>query len=116
MAKKAKEGKTNYFQTAAIPLTAPKQVAVVQNKENNFRNVTISWSTAYAGDTPMTAYEIWRDGVRVNKIPFTPQLTTDLFTWSEPLNDKLAHTYSVQIVDSKGRKAESVPVILNKLN
>jgi len=114
MAKKAKEGKTNYFQVAAMPLTAPKEVTAVQNKENTLRIATISWSNAYAGDAPLTAYEIWRDGTRVNRIVFSPQLTTDLFTWSEPLNDTKAHSYMVQIVDSKGRIAESVPAILEK--
>lgn len=116
MAKKVKEGKTNYFQVAALPLTAPKEVTAAQSKENNLRNVTVSWNTAYAGDAPMTAYEIWRDGTSIKEIPFTPQITTDPFTWSETLNDKQTHTYIVQIVDSKGRKAESVPVILEKLS
>jgi aryl-alcohol dehydrogenase-like predicted oxidoreductase len=115
MAKKAKEGKTNYFQVAVMPLTAPKEVTVVQSKENNLRNVTVSWSTAYAGDAPMTAYEIWRDGTRVNRITIKPQLTTDPFTWSEPLADKIAHKYVLKVVDNKGRVAESVPVILEKI-
>jgi predicted aldo/keto reductase-like oxidoreductase len=115
MAKKTKEGKTNYFQVAALPLTAPKEVTVAQSKENELRNVTVSWSTAYAGDAPMTAYEIWRDGTRVNKITFTPQITTDPFKWSEPLNDKIPHTYILKVVDAQGRIAESMPVVLDKM-
>ena len=115
MAKKAKEGKTNYFQIAAIPLTAPKEVTVTQIKENNLRNVTVSWSTAYAGDAPMTAYEIWRDGARVNKITFKPQITTDPYTWSEPLNDKIPHTYVLKVIDGKGRIAESMPFKLDRM-
>jgi aryl-alcohol dehydrogenase-like predicted oxidoreductase len=115
MAKKAKEGKTNYFQVAAMPLTAPKEVTVTQIKENNLRNVTVSWSTAYAGDAPMTAYEIWRDGARVNKITFKPQITTDPYTWSEPLNDKIPHTYVLKVIDGKGRIAESMPFKLDRM-
>lgn len=115
MAKKAKEGKTNYFQVAAMPLTAPKEVTIAQIKENNLRNVTVSWSTAYAGDAPIKAYEIWRDGTRVNKITFTPQITTDPFIWSEPLNDKIPHTYILKVVDAQGRIAESMPVELDKM-
>jgi len=82
MAGKVKEGKTNYFQNAALPLTAPKEVSVVQNKESNMRNATISWNTAYAGDAPVKTYEIWRDGAKIKEIPFTPQITINPFTYS----------------------------------
>lgn len=79
MAGKVKEGKTNYFQNAALPLTAPKEISVVQNKENNVRNATINWNTAYAGDAPIKIYEIWRDGTKIKEIPFTPQITIKPF-------------------------------------
>jgi aryl-alcohol dehydrogenase-like predicted oxidoreductase len=115
MAGKVKEGKTNYFQNAAVPLTPPKEVSVMGNKENNLRNATINWNTAYAGDAPIKAYQIWRDGAMIKEIPFTPQITTDPFTCSESLNDKTAHTYIVKVSDAKGRTAESAPVILQKM-
>jgi aryl-alcohol dehydrogenase-like predicted oxidoreductase len=113
MAGKVKEGKTNYFQTAARPLSAPDEVTVAQKMENNVRIATLSWNTAYASDAPMKSYEIWRDGNKIKEIPFTPQITTDPFTFSEPLSDKTAHTYIVKIVDDKNRTAESVPVNLD---
>lgn len=109
-AAKVKEGKTNYFQVPLMPLTAPAEVTVSQVFENNNRNVMLNWNTAYAGDAPLKTYEIWRDGSKVNEVPFSPQLTLDPFVWKETLNDKLKHTYTVAIVDSKGRKAESLPV------
>jgi len=112
MAKNAKEGMTNYFQTAAIPLTAPKEVSVTQNKENNLRNATFSWNTAYAGDAPIKTYEIWRDDAKIEEIPFVPQQSTDPFTYTESLNDKNAHTYTLKVVDAKSRVAESLPAIL----
>jgi len=115
MAKKVKEGKTNYFQVPYLPLSAPGDVQVTQTTENNIRNVTVTWGTAYAGDAPMAAYEIWRDGEKVTEIPFTHQITTDPYKWSETLNDKKGHSYVVHIADSKGRKAESVPVIAEKV-
>ena len=115
MAKKAKEGKTNYFQNVAVPLTAPKEVTVVQNKENNIRNAKISWNTAYAGDAPLKTYDIWRDGARVREIPVTPQITTDPFTYSESLGDKVSHTYIMKVVDGKGRIAESAPAALGNM-
>jgi hypothetical protein len=111
-AARAKEGKTNYFQLAALPLTAPKQVAVLQSREQNLRSITVNWNTAYAGDAPMTSYEIWRDGSRVKEIPFTTQITTDPFSWSETLSDSDVHTYVLKVADAKGRIAESEPVTL----
>ncbi len=115
IAGKVKEGKTNYFQNAALPLTAPKEVSVVQNKENNVRNATVSWNTAYAGDAPIKTYEIWRDSAKIKEIPFAPQISIDPSTYSESLNDKTAHTYIMKVVDGKGRIAESVPVTLEKM-
>lgn len=115
MAKKAKDGKSNYFQKEAIPLTAPGEVTVVQKKEDNIRNAILSWNTAYAGDAPMKTYEIWRDGVKVKELPFTPQITTDPFIFTEQLKDKLAHSYIVKITDEKGRIAESIPVTLERM-
>jgi len=112
LAKKVKEGKTNYFQNSAIPLTAPGEVSVKQNVQNNLRNATLSWNTAYAGDAPIRTYEIWRDGVKIREIPFSPQIDLNPFTYSEPLNDKTAHIYIMKVVDHKGRISESGPVTL----
>ena len=115
MAKKVKEGKTNYFQTTALPLTPPKEVSIVQNKENNLRNASIRWNTAYAGDAPIKTYEIWRDGVKIKEIPFTPQISTDPFAYSEVLKDNTVHTYILKVADSKGRIAESTPATIEKM-
>lgn len=115
MAGKVKDGKTNYFQNVALPLTAPKEVSVIQKKENNMRNATIQWNTAYAGDSPVKSYEIWRDGTKIREVPFIPQISMDPFSYSESLSDKSAHTYMIKVVDSKDRIAESQSVILNKI-
>ncbi len=110
MAAKVKEGKTNYFQTTAIPLTAPDQVSVSRSLEGDSQNITLAWNTAFAGDAPLKMYEIWRDDNKVYETAFTPQLTTDPFTWMETLDDNAAHTYKVKVVDGKDRVAESVGV------
>jgi hypothetical protein len=115
MAKKSKEGKTNYFQTAALPLTAPKEVSVEHKVENSIRKAAISWNTAYAGDAPIKTYEIWRDGAKIKEIAFAPQITVKPFIFSESLNDNVAHTYIMKVVDVKGRMAESAPVTLEKM-
>ena len=114
MAKKIKDGKTNYFQAENRPLTAPENVSVVQSRDNNTRNVKLSWDTAYAGDAPITSYEIWRDGSKLREIPFKPQSTADPFTLVEALNDKDVHTYVLKVLDGKNRVAESLPVVLDK--
>ena len=113
-ARVAKEGKTNYFQTQAIPLTAPKEVTVEQSLENGVRKIAVAWSTAYAGDAPLAFYEIWRDGSKLKEQPFMPQLTTEPLTWSETLSDSLPHTYMVKVTDTRGRIAESTAVALEK--
>lgn len=115
LAKKVKEGKTNYFQNAAIPLTAPKEVSAVQDIGSNVRNATIKWNTAYAGDAPIKSYEIWRDGAKIKNIPYSPQITLDPFEYSESLSDKTAHNYIIKVVDDKGRIAESIPFTLVKM-
>ncbi len=114
MARRAKEGKTNYFQTQAVPLTAPNEVTVEQSLENEARKIAVAWSTAYAGDAPLAFYEIWRDGSKVKEQPFMPQLTTEPLTWSETLSDSLPHTYTVKVTDTRGRIAESTAVALEK--
>jgi len=115
MAGKVKDGKTNYFQMAALPLSAPKDVSVIQKRKNNIRNATLSWNSGYAGDAPIKSYEIWRDGSRVKEIPFAAQLTINSFAYSELLKDNSEHTYKMKVVDAKGRIAESIPVILEKM-
>jgi aryl-alcohol dehydrogenase-like predicted oxidoreductase len=110
MAKKSKDGMTNYFQTPALALTAPKEVVVNQSYADNDRKIMVGFSTAYAYNAPLSKYEIWRDGVKVHELPFVPQLTTDHLTWDETLTDKNAHNYIVKVVDGMGRVAESSQV------
>ncbi len=112
MAKKAKNGMTNYFQTPALALSAPKDVFVVGSDADNVRDVKVGFSTAYAFDAPLNRYEIWRDGNKVHEIPFAPQLTTDPIIWTDSVNDKNQHKYIVKVVDGKGRIAESSEVVI----
>ena len=115
LAKVVKGGNTNYFQETFSPLTAPKDVSVEQINENNVRKAFISWNTAYAGDAPLKTYEIWRDGIRINEIPYAPQITTYPFKYLDTLSDKIAHTYIVKVVDGKSRIASSSPVALSQI-
>ena len=115
MASKVREGKTNYFQVEAKPLSAPAEVSVLQSRENKVRKATVSWNTALAGDAPVKSYEIWRDGSKIGEMPFKPQVSTDPFTWSESLGDNAPHQYMIKVTDSKGRIAESALAGIDKL-
>lgn len=110
MAKRVKEGKTNYFQMAALPLTAPVDVEVSQVTENSICKAVLAWGTALAGDAPITKYELWRDDLKITEIPFKPQITTDKFTYTDNPGDEKDHIYTLKVIDAKGRIAESVPV------
>lgn len=113
MAAGAKDGKTNYFQVPAIPLTAPKEVNAVKEKTGTSERIIVSWSTAYAADEPLKTYQVLRDGNTVHEQPFTPQLSSDLFQWSEPVTDNRQHTYTVRIIDAIGRIADSESCVIS---
>lgn len=109
-AKNAKNGMTNYFQAVPISLTAPKEISI--DIESSSRNVTLKWTTGYAGDSPINVYEIWRDGAMIKEFPFTPQISSDPFSWTELINDSNSHSYTVKVIDQKGRIAESEAVTI----
>jgi hypothetical protein len=111
LASKVKDGRTNYFQRPVISLTAPSDVRAVLNKEKD-NEAVITWNTAYASDAPLEVYEIWRDGAKISELPFTPQITTDPYLYTDILPDKNVHKYSVRIIDAKGQIAESAAVEL----
>jgi len=81
------------------------------NKEKD-NEAVITWNTAYASDAPLEVYEIWRDGAKISELPFTPQITTDPYLYTDILPDKNVHKYSVRIIDAKGQIAESAAVEL----
>ncbi len=110
MAKRVKEGKTNYFQMEAVPLTSPSEVHVSEIMDENIHKTIITWNTAIAGDAPITRYELWRDDLKIAEIPFEPQLTTDPFSYTDNPGDELDHVYLIKVVDRKGRIEESTPV------
>ncbi len=111
MAVKVKEGKTNYFQNTARPLMAPSEVSVIQDMEGKKRKAVIRWDTAYAGDAPISTYEIWRDEAKIKEIPFAPQLSMQPFVFADLTGNHATHTYRVRVVDAKNRTADSAPVL-----
>lgn len=69
MAAGIKEGKTNYFQIDKIGLTPPQDLSVI--RENG--KLKICWQTAFAGDNPISHYDILIDGKKIGEIKHLPQ-------------------------------------------
>jgi hypothetical protein len=107
LARFAKEGKTNYFQKPAQPLGAPRSPAIAQEMRDSKRTVQVKWQTAYAGDEPITHYEIWRDNKKIGQLAHKPQINRSPFSYQEVLKDKQEHRYQIVTVDAIGRTAKS---------
>ena len=112
MAKSVKEGNTNYFQMQSSPLTAPGEISVRIEAENDTRKVILAWNTAYAAADQLKTYEVWCDDNKKAELPFTPQLSTDPYVWSESLSDSNPHSYFIKIIDAGGREARSAQVTI----
>ncbi len=106
-ANQVKDGKTNYFQLPAQELTAPRDVSIEQNMRGDARIIGMSWNTAYAGNEPITNYEIWQDNQKIGVVDHKPQTGKKPYVFEGTLNDKSPHTYKIVTVDAAGRSAAS---------
>jgi hypothetical protein len=105
MASAAKDGKTNYFQLPKQELTPPREAWAGQAMHEGKRVVGLKWQTAFAGDEPITHYEIWRDHQKVDQVVHQAQTSKKPFEFADAVGDKTAHTYQIATVDAAGRKA-----------
>jgi hypothetical protein len=105
-AAQVREGKTNYFQMPFTGLTAPSKVLVSQDKAGGERVVEIAWQTAFAGDVPLAAYEILRDGKKIAAVDHRPQTNKTPFKFADKPGDAAGHEYHVIITDVAGRTAK----------
>jgi aryl-alcohol dehydrogenase-like predicted oxidoreductase len=112
LAKTAKEGKTNYFQSPAQPLSAPRNPAAKQEASDGKRLARLNWDAAYAGDEPVVRYEIWRDDKKLADVKHSPQVKRAPFLYEDKLSDKVAHNYQVVSVDAIGRTGKSEKLLL----
>lgn len=94
---RAREGDTNYFQLANRGLTPPRNVRIARTDK-----LRLSWDSGYAGDEPISHYEIVSGEKVLGTLKHTPQITREPFTF-----DALAagNEFSVVAVDAAGRKA-----------
>jgi len=111
-ARQAKGGKTNWFQIPAEPLSAPRDAAVAQERQDRKRIIQLTWQTAYAGDQPIRRYEVVRDRGKVGQLAHRPQIDKTPFAFEETLADDSAHVYRVVTVDAAGRRAASPDLVL----
>ncbi len=102
---KVKNGRTNWFQAPAQPLSPPREPAVAQEVRDRQRVARITWHTAYAGDEAIVRYEIRRDGRKVGQVEHRPQTSKTPFTFEDTVADRAAHTYELLTVDAAGRTA-----------
>ena len=111
-AAKVKNGRTNWFQAEAEPLTPPREAAVVQEVRDRQRVARLTWHTAYAGDEAIRRYEIRRDGRKVGQVEHQPQTGKTPFTFEDTVSDRAAHTYTLLTVDAAGRTAATKKLIV----
>ena len=95
---RARNGETNYFQLADRGLTPPRNPELITGDK-----VKLTWDTGYAGDEPITHYEILREGSVVETIPHIPQGTKEPFACEVASGNE----FRIVAVDAAGRKAET---------
>ncbi len=96
----AYDGKSNYFQMADEGLTPPRNPRISVDDR-----IRISWDTSYAGDEPITHYEVLKDGRVVEEIPHKPQVSLE-----RPFECRITEPgdeFQIVAVDAAGRRAES---------
>lgn len=99
------DGKTNYFQLPHQDLTPPRDVVVAQAPSGGQRAVKLTWQTAYAGDEPISHYEISRDGEKIGRVAHHPQTDKVPFLFEDKKAGENAHKYEIATVDVVGRRA-----------
>ena len=93
---RARNGETNYFQLADTGLTPPRNAKIIKSDK-----VKLSWDTSYAGNEPLSHYEIVSDGKTIGTVPHLPQVSRDPFIYEIPSGKE----FKVVAVDAIGRKS-----------
>ena len=102
LALEAGKGEVNWYQEAAQPLGAPRDVEVSRDEVTQ-----IAWHTAYAAEHPITHYEIRRNGQAIGTVEHRPQTTKEPFVFEDTAAYIESATYTVVTVDRAGREATS---------
>ncbi len=102
-----KDGKTNYFQIEEGGLSAVNDPNIEQKVVEGKRNILLSWNTAYAGNDPVKAYEIWRDNQKIAEVAHKPQTTQTPFQYKDELNNTAEIKYQIKTIDTAGNAAST---------
>ena len=106
LARRAKNGETNWFQVSSQPLGAPREPAVEVVQRDDHRVARLTWQTAYAADAPISYYQILRDGDEVGRVEHRPQTTKVPFEFEDSV-EAPSVGYKVVTVDAAGKTAET---------
>ncbi len=93
---RARNGETNYFQLADTGLTPPRNPRLTKSEK-----IKLSWDTSYAGNEPLSHYEILCDGNIAGSVPHFPQVSEKPFTFEVASGKE----FRIVAVDSAGRKS-----------
>ncbi len=109
LARRAKDGETNWFQLAGRPLGAPREVAAEVIRRDDGPHVRLTWHMAYAADAPISHYEVRQGDATIGRVDHRLQTTKAPFTFIAPLAVPGA-ALQVVTVDAAGRSAKSESV------
>lgn len=93
---RARNGETNYFQLADTGLTPPRNAKIIKSD-----GVKLTWDTSYAGNEPITHYEIENDGKIIGTVRHLPQVSKDPFSYEIQSGKE----FKIVAVDAIGRKS-----------
>ena len=102
MAGSVKEGLTNYFQIDKVGLTPPRELLL----SNEQGKVSLSWHTAFAGDYPISHYEVLNNGVKIGEVKHKPQ-TQKKKPFVLELEDRDWSALELATVDEAGNRASA---------
>ncbi len=109
LARRAKDGETNWFQVDRQPLGAPRDVAAEVVQSNDTARLRVTWHMAYAADAPITHYEIRRGEEALGRVDHRPQTSKAPFEFLAAAGEPGA-VIRVVTVDAAGHSAASEPV------
>jgi hypothetical protein len=93
---RAHNGETNYFQLADTGLTPPRNAKIIKSG-----GTKITWDTSYAGNEPISHYEIVSGDKVVGTVKHLPQVSKEPFSFQITSGKE----FKVVAVDTTGRKS-----------
>jgi aryl-alcohol dehydrogenase-like predicted oxidoreductase len=93
---RAHNGETNYFQLADKGLTPPRNPKLTKSDK-----LRLSWDTSYAGNEPITHYEIVSGDKVIGTVKHVPQVSKEPFSFEIPSGKE----FKVVAVDAIGRRS-----------